>query len=133
VANGETAAADADYRAALAHLGATISGGVVAAGYSFGAATAVRVAAADPRVRGLLLVAPPPTILAKDKLRDFPGPVLLVAGEIDPLAPAAELERIADDLPRGSLHVIPAADHFFATGLGALGRISAAWFALSRA
>jgi hypothetical protein len=127
-ASGEAADADADYRAALCQLALTLPGALVAAGYSFGAASAARVAAAEARVRRLLLVAPPPGMLDVDALASFGGSVLLVAGGADSLAPAAELERIAAALPSGSFAAIPEADHFFGAGLAQLGRVTADWF-----
>src|ERR1700752_3812022 len=57
--SGDAADADADYAAALAHLADTVTGSLLAAGYSFGAAAALRVAHRHPRVRRLVLVAPP--------------------------------------------------------------------------
>ena len=125
--SGDADAADADYRAALRHLAASVSGAVVAAGYSFGAASAVRVAAGEPRIRQLLLVTPPPALLDADALASFPGRVLVIAAAEDSLAPAAELERIASELPRATFAVIPRTDHFFAAGLADLGRITRDW------
>ena len=80
VISGEADDADADYRAALQHLLETVPGAVVAAGYSFGAAAAVRVAAGEPRIRRLLLLAPPPALLDVDALAAFAGDVLLDGG-----------------------------------------------------
>jgi alpha/beta superfamily hydrolase len=125
--SGDADAADADYRAAFQHLAASVSGAVVAAGYSFGAAAALRVAAGEPRIRQLLLVTPPPALLDADALASFPGRVLVIAAAEDLLAPAAELERIASELPRATFAVIPHTDHFFAAGLADLGRITRDW------
>lgn len=129
LASSEFADADADYRAALTHLGETVSGVMVAAGYSFGALAAVRSAVSEPRVRALLLVAPPAAMLDVDLLSEFPGRVTLLAGDRDAIAPAAELERIAAELPRASIDVIDDADHFFAVGLAEVGRRAAKCFA----
>jgi alpha/beta superfamily hydrolase len=62
--SGDGSDADADYRSALDHLAETVGGPLVAGGYSFGSAAAVRAAAAEPRVERLLLVAPPPALVA---------------------------------------------------------------------
>lgn len=129
VASSEFADADADYRAAMTHLGETLPGTLVAAGYSFGALAALRCGAVVPRVRALLLVAPPAAMLDVDLLSAFPGRVTLLAGDSDAIAPAAELERIASELPRSSFHVIDGADHFFAVGLAEVGRLAAKSFA----
>jgi alpha/beta superfamily hydrolase len=125
--SGEPEAADADYRAALAYLEETVPGAVIAAGYSFGAATAVRAAVGHPRVRRLVLVAPPPALLDESALSDFGGAVLIVVGDDDSFAPAAELEALAADRPRRRLVVVPGADHFFAAGLAEIGRAVSEW------
>jgi alpha/beta superfamily hydrolase len=127
VVSGEANDAEADYRAALQHLMATVPGAVVAAGYSFGAAAAVRVASGEPRIRRLILLAPPPALLDIDALVAFAGDVLLMVGVEDAIAPPAEIERIASELPRAIFAAIPRADHFFAAGLADIARITAGW------
>jgi len=123
--SGDPGRADADYAAALAYLEETVSGPLIAAGYAFGAAAAVRVANANPRVRRLLLVAPPPALLDADALARFPGSALIVVGSRDSFAPSAELAELLG--VRQSLEVIPNADHFFASGLADIGRLARAW------
>jgi alpha/beta superfamily hydrolase len=125
--SGEARDADADYRAALEQLLATVPGAVAAAGYSFGAAAAVRVGAGEPRVRRLVLLSPPPMLLDLDALAAFGGDVLLMAGALDAIAPPAEIERIASELPRATFAAIPNADHFFAAGLADVARITTDW------
>ena len=125
--SGEASDAEADYRAALQHLLVTVPGVVVAAGYSFGAAAAVRVASGEPRIRRLILLAPPPALLDIDALAAFAGDVLLMVGAEDAIAPPAEIERIASELPRATFAAIPLADHFFAAGLADIARITAGW------
>jgi alpha/beta superfamily hydrolase len=125
--SGGAEEADADTRAALLHLAETVPGPLLACGYSFGAGSAVRVAASEPRVRGLLLVAPPPALLDVDALLAFPGRVLLVAGERDTLAPPRRLSALAAELRSGRFEAIPDADHFFGAGLGTLARLALAW------
>lgn len=116
-ASGEAADADADYAAAALHLAETVSGPLVAAGYSFGAAAALRVGAHQRRVHRLLLVSPPPSLLAPEALEGFRGAVLVLTGQHDAIAPPAELENLAARLPRATLRVIAEADHFFMEGL----------------
>ncbi len=125
--SGDPTSADADYAAALAYLEETVDGPILAAGYSFGAAAAVRVARANPRVRHLLLVAPPPALLDADALAQFRGSALVVVGSHDSLAPSAELASLLGDGARRRLEVIPDADHFFMCGLGDISRLARAW------
>jgi alpha/beta superfamily hydrolase len=124
--SGEQADADADYAAALVHLAETLPGPLVAAGYSFGALAAVR-AAGHPRVRRLLLVAPPPQGLERAALAAFRGGVLLLTGERDAIAPPSALEEVTAGLPSVRLHVVPDADHFFGLGLAEIARAAEAW------
>ncbi len=126
-ASGDAEDARADYAAALAQLAATVPGRLLAAGYSFGAAAAARAAAADPRVRGLILVAPPPSMLDPAALAIRPRDVLILTGEHDALAPAATLEALARQLPRARFVQIEEADHFFAAGLTDVGREVSKW------
>lgn len=125
--SGEAAAHDADYSAALGHLADTVEGPLCAAGYSAGAAAALRVGARDPRVTGLLLVAPPPALLDHDALASFRGRTLLVVGDRDDIAPAAVLREIFSPLSAARIECLPEVDHFFAAGLAALGRAAASW------
>ncbi len=125
--SGEAADADADYAAAALHLEETVSGPLVAAGYSFGAAAALRVGAQHPRVRRLLLVSPPPSLLAAAALEGFRGAVLMLTGEHDAIAPARALEDLAASLPRATFRVVAEADHFFMVGLGEIARAVGDW------
>jgi len=122
VPSGEAGDADADLAAALQQMAETVSGSLVLCGYSFGAAAAARCAGREPRVRRLVLVAPPPSLLDREGLKGFPGRVLVLVGEHDALAPAAELDAFAAASERIELLVIPEADHFFAFGLAELGK-----------
>jgi hypothetical protein len=123
----DPAQADADYAAALAYLAETVPGPILAAGYSFGAAAAVRVARNDPRVRRLLLVAPPPALLDGTALAQFRGGALVVVGSRDSFAPTAALAELLGADPRRRLEVVPDADHFFASGLTDISRLARSW------
>jgi hypothetical protein len=130
--SGEAADADEDVEAALAHLAATVAGPLLLAGYSFGAAAALRVARRHERVRRLILVAPPPSLL--DPAWRVPGglaalgrPLLVMVGQHDRIAPAEEVARLAEGAASVRLEIVPGADHFFAVGLAALGRLSEEW------
>lgn len=120
--SGEPTDADADYVAALEYLAETAEGPLVAAGYSFGAAAAVRAAARHPRVRKLVLVSPPPALLDASALAGFRGSALLVVGDSDEFAPVEALEALVRDQPRRRLEVIGGRDHFFMSGVAEVGR-----------
>jgi alpha/beta superfamily hydrolase len=125
--SGDAQQAYADYAAALAYLEDTVSGPIVAAGYSFGACAAVRVARANPRVRRLALVAPPPALLDSAALAGFRGQALVVVGSDDSFAPTGELLPLLAASDRRRLEVIPGADHFFASGLAEISRRIRQW------
>jgi alpha/beta superfamily hydrolase len=124
--SGGAAEADADYGSALDHLAETVSGPLVAGGYSFGSAAALRAASAA-RVERLILVAPPPSLVAPEELAARRKPTLVLVGEYDTLAPARALEAACAGAPHVALRVIAHADHFFAEGLGEIGRLAAEW------
>jgi alpha/beta superfamily hydrolase len=125
--SGEAADADADYAAALAHLADTVGGPLLAGGYSFGAAAALRCAVTEPRVRRLALVAPPVMMLDAAALAGFRGSALLLTGEHDSYAPPDALRDKLAGAPRCTLEVIPGADHFFQEGLAHISRATAKW------
>lgn len=113
----------ADYAASLDWIEDSVEGPIAACGYSFGAAAAARVASKRPRVRRLLLVAPPPALLDRGSLESFGGHTLVVAGDRDAVSPVAELESIVALLPHASLEVVDGTDHFFMTSLRELGHL----------
>lgn len=123
--------ADADYGSALDQLAETVSGPLVAGGYSFGSAAAVR-AARGARVDRLLLVAPPPALIAPAAIAARGLPALVLVGEYDTIAPARELAAAFEGAAQIALHVIPHADHFFGEGLAEIGRIAAEWLSARR-
>jgi hypothetical protein len=127
--SGDPAAADEDYACALAYLEETVRGELVACGHSFGAAAALRAAARFPRITRLLLVAPPASSLDPARLRAFRGALLLIAGDLDSVAPPSELEKALEGVPRARLQRIAAADHFFGAGLAELGSVASEWLA----
>lgn len=126
--SGDADDADADLRAALEHMAETVEGPLVLAGYSFGAGAVLRVGVTSPRVKRLVLVAPPPSLLDEDALATLGRRrVLVLAGEADTLAPPDDLEARLAELDAVERIRIPEADHFFAAGLAPLGREVARW------
>jgi alpha/beta superfamily hydrolase len=127
---GDVAAAVEDYTAAARALAERAPGPWIATGYSFGAATALRVAATDPAAAGLLLVAPPVAMTGADDLTATRLPVGIVVGEHDDIAPVAAIGRALTGHPDAQLEVVPGADHFF-FGAGAAGLQAAIGAALA--
>jgi alpha/beta superfamily hydrolase len=127
IPSGEAADADADFRAALAQLAETVPGPLLACGYSFGAASALRVGRDEERVERLILVAPPPALLPAEPFARLERPLLVLAAAEDEIAPPAELAALVRAAPAGRLEVIPKADHFFLAGLAHVGQLSASW------
>lgn len=118
VAGGSLDAAVADYQACFEELAVRVPGPYIAAGYSFGACSALLAARDDARVQGMVLLAPPLGMLRADDLRAFAGDVLIVCGDDDEYAPIEELKaRVAEAArSRCTLEVIAGADHFFHFG-----------------
>jgi alpha/beta superfamily hydrolase len=123
-----------DARAALEWLSARPgidAGRLGLAGYSFGAIVAAKVA--DAGVAALVLVAP-----AADRpedplpwLADYPGPVLVLAGDEDPYCPVEGLRALAARLgPRAELEVLHRVDHFWGGDEPQIVRKAGAFFAL---
>jgi pimeloyl-ACP methyl ester carboxylesterase len=104
-----------------------VRGPLLACGYSFGAATALRMGARHPHVDRLVLVCPPASMIDPADVQAFAGRALWVAGGRDELAPPGPLCALMGDAEGHVLEVIPEADHFFLDGLAALGRITHAW------
>lgn len=120
--SGDESVADADYAASLDWLEATVNGPLTACGYSFGAATAARVGAVRERVKRLVLVAPPPSMLARETLEQFDGEVFVVAGDRDSFVPWDALASLCDGVPHLQLQCIPDADHFLMSSLADVGK-----------
>jgi alpha/beta superfamily hydrolase len=124
---GDSRAAEADYRAAFEQLVESVEGHAIGAGYSFGAATALRVALGEPRIRRLLLVAPPVSMIRDLPLDRLAVPIHVFVGGRDTFAPPDELSEILGPLPDARVEVIPPADHFFVNdGLAALVQLAGA-------
>jgi hypothetical protein len=87
-----------------------------AAGYSFGAGTALLAARTEPRFDGLILLAPPVGLLRAEDLLAVSAPLLIVVGDDDDYAPLPQLQAVLAARPDAVLDVIAGADHFFDTG-----------------
>jgi uncharacterized protein len=80
------------------------------AGYSYGGGMAIPVAADDPRVCALALVSPAAETKNWQKLPDYHGPRLILAGGQDDQVPLRTIQRFVGD---DDLNVIDSADHFW--------------------
>ncbi|MFO0691262.1 MAG: alpha/beta hydrolase [Myxococcota bacterium] len=125
--SGEVADADVDTRAALEFLAESVEGPLLACGYSWGSLAAFRIGIDAPRVQKLVLVAPPPSMLDRDRLLRARKPVLIVTGDRDDYVPLEALRALVDGVEKLELVVLPEVDHFFMTGLQGLGRAVRDW------
>jgi len=117
--SGDPAVAVTDYEAALAYVkGLTPHPrSCLAAGYSFGAATALAVAASDSSIREVLVVAPPVMMLPRRiSLAADPCRVTVIAASDDEFAPLEELRAAFASLVGARVIAVPGTDHFFSTG-----------------
>lgn len=118
--SGDVNRADADYTAALDELARRGSAPpIVAAGYSFGAATALRLA---DRVDRLVLVAPPVALLGAEALQQCERPLTVLLGDADVYAPLDVASALMPKQAHARLTILPGTDHFFSTP-GALERL----------
>jgi alpha/beta superfamily hydrolase len=123
IPSGENGHADTDYRAALDFMEESVEGPILAGGYSWGAATAARVAIGRPRITRLILVAPPATMLDGAALAALGKPLLIIAGDRDDYVPLDPIRKIVDSIEGAQLEVLEGVDHFFMAGLADIGRI----------
>jgi len=93
---------------------------VLVAGFSFGAAIALRVGCPDTRVDRVISIGTPVRMTNADDLRQIVSecrkPILFLHGAADKLAPLAPVRELLDGLPADvsyRLAVIPDASHFF--------------------
>jgi len=99
------------------------------AGYSFGAAVALNAAPAAG-VRALCAVSPPPQMLDFTAQMGVDFPVLLLAGDDDPIAPASRVEQLPAAIgPRTNARIVAGADHFWWGHMVELNDVVAAFFA----
>ena len=116
VATSSLEASTADYLAAVKALRAEMPGPFIAAGYSFGAGTALLSVREESDVLGLVLIAPPIGMLRVEDLNACSGRVLIVIGDDDEYTPLSELQTMLTHVPKVQLEVLPGVDHFFHFG-----------------
>jgi uncharacterized protein len=109
-----------DFRAALDEAELRVGLPIVAGGFSFGAAAALRATLGDPRVAAFLGLGLP---VATESGRPLPRPsvpALFLVGERDTFGPPAELARFLQGTGTARIVVVPEADHFFEGHLDAV-------------
>jgi uncharacterized protein len=119
-----------DVRAALEEMARRFPGQpLVLGGFSFGAAMALRVGAAEPRVRALLALGFPFRLMPDVAfLAEVRTPRLFVQGENDQFGGGEKVRELIAPLPEPKrLVVIPGSDHFFNGHLEALQAEVASW------
>jgi len=102
---------------------------LVLTGFSFGAAMALQVAAAQPRVRALAALGYPFRIMGEPELLSrLRVPRLFVQGENDEYGGEERIRALVRPLPEPKrLVVVPGSDHFFTDRLDALQEAIGAW------
>lgn len=127
VVSGEMVEAVIDYRAALSFMEDSVDGAIIACGYSWGALAAARVCFDAPRVRKLILVAPPPEMLDAPALAERGVPILVIAGDRDSYVPIPALRDVLGEIEGSKLVVLNGVDHFFMNGLARIGETARTW------
>lgn len=122
-AHGGGRAELSDVAAAVERVRKEAEGPTLLVGWSFGANVSLRYALTDDRVSALALIGMPltetptirriPELPSRVELGALAAPVLLVAGEADPVCPVPDLRRLERQIPNAELVVIPDTDHFF--------------------
>jgi len=121
-----------DARAALDWLENRYGKPIVAAGFSFGAAMGLAASCGNPAVRGFAALGLPTHAEGRDYHYHFLAncslPKLLLSGDRDQFAPAAQLRSVADLAASPTqLTFILDADHFFSGQLEAMQKALGQW------
>lgn len=112
----------ADVAAAVDRVRKEAVGPTLLVGWSFGANVSLRYALTDDRAAALALIGMPlsessfgrvPELPSREELAELTAPVLLIAGEADPMCPVPELRRLDRKISNAELVVVPDTDHFF--------------------
>lgn len=92
------------------------------AGFSFGSWVASRIAASEPAVQQLVMIAPPVHTQTFDEMRGSPVPKLVVQGTADDVCKPENLARVFPTWAEPKRLVeVPGASHFFDRQLSELG------------
>jgi uncharacterized protein len=106
-----------DARAAVKFMASqpgVIADQITLAGYSFGAAVAMRSGMTDPAVAQLIAVALPVGVMASGAEGEAKKPVLLISGDSDSYSPEARVRAVTASLgTHARVEIIGGADHFF--------------------
>ena len=104
---------------------------LVLGGFSFGSTMALRVGCADERVRALLAMGFPLTMVTETRyLETCTKPRLFVQGDRDAYASGETMRALVDALPEPKqLVVVPESDHFFTGQLEAMQDAVSRWAA----
>jgi alpha/beta superfamily hydrolase len=105
-----------DLRAATSYLlESTSVERVVVAGYSFGAAVALTAGPTIPSASAVVAVAPPVSLAALGKIRDWSAAKLILTGDRDPYCETAALTQWLATVAEPKKHLLlTGADHFLA-------------------
>ncbi|MBI2682695.1 MAG: alpha/beta hydrolase [Acidobacteriales bacterium] len=121
-----------DVRAALGFLYDETQLPILFAGFSFGAATGLRVAVRDERVKGCISLGTPVNVEGRHYtyafLKECTKPLLMISGGNDIYSPRAELQQ-AFSYAAGPkrLRIVEGADHFFLGKLGEMQKAIEDW------
>jgi alpha/beta superfamily hydrolase len=121
-----------DVHAGLDWLAAQYNKPIVAAGFSFGAAMALKASSTYPSVHGFAALGLPTHAEGRDYaypyLQSCTFPKLFLSGNRDQYAPADQLRSVADSAPEPKhLSLIDQADHFFTGHLPAMQTALGQW------
>jgi alpha/beta superfamily hydrolase len=123
-----------DVRAAVDWLDAEFRLPIIFCGFSFGAATGLRAACDDQRVKGLISLGTP--IAVEDRgysyqfLKNCAKPKLFISGSLDRYSPTEALKRVVELAPEPKeMVVVEGADHFFAGHLQEMQAAMQDWIA----
>jgi uncharacterized protein len=116
-----------DFRAALDEAERLGDLPLVAGGFSFGSAVALRAVPSDERIAAFVAVGLPLATLPRARLPKPRVPALFVTGERDTFGPPALLAEFVGD--SGRVVIVPGADHFFEGNLEELERAIAGFLA----